>query len=48
MKDILEKLSISDHSFGSCIGGESWVQNTNDGVIDSMNPSNGKKIASVY
>ena len=48
MKDILEKLSISDHSFGSCIGGEGWIENTNEGVIESINPSNGEKIASVY
>ena len=48
MKDILEKLSIPDHSFGSCIGGEGWVENTNEGVIESINPSNGEKIASVY
>ncbi len=48
MKDILENLSILEHSFGSCVGGEGWIKNTEDGVIDSVNPSNGEKIASVY
>ena len=48
MKDILENLSISEHSYGSCVGGEGWIKNTEDGVIDSINPSNGEKIASVY
>tara|TARA_B100000965_G_scaffold5359_1_gene4206 strand:- start:3129 stop:4649 length:1521 start_codon:yes stop_codon:yes gene_type:complete len=48
MKDILESLSISEHSFGSCVGGEGWIENTDDGVVESINPSNGEKIASVY
>ena len=48
MKDILEKLSISNHSFGSCIGGTDWIKNTHEGIIKSVNPSNGKTIASVY
>ena len=48
MKDILENLSILEHSFGSCVGGEGWIENTEDGVIESINPSNGEKIASVY
>ena len=48
MKNILENLSIPEHSFGSCIGGEGWIENTEDGIIDSINPSSGEKIASVY
>ena len=48
MKDILENLSILEHSFGSCVGGEGWIENTDDGVVESINPSNGEKIASVY
>ena len=48
MKDILEKLSISNHSFGSCIGGVGWIENKNEGIIKSVNPSNSETIASVY
>ena len=39
MKDILENLSILEHSFGSCIGGEGWIENTEDGVIESITAS---------
>ena len=48
MKNILEKLSISNHSFGSCIGGVGWIENKNEGIIKSVNPSNSEAIASVY
>ena len=48
MKDILGKLSISDYSFGSCIGGDNWIENKENGIINSINPSNGETIASVY
>jgi len=48
MKNILEKLSISNHSFGSCIGGVGWIENKSEGIIKSVNPSNGEIIASVY
>ena len=45
MKDILEKLSISNHSFGSCIGGVGWIENKSEGIFKSVNPSNGEIIA---
>ena len=48
MKEILDKLSILEHSYGSCVGGVNWIKNTQDGVIKSVNPSNGEIIASVY
>ena len=33
MNDILEKLSISEQNFGSCVGGHDWNENTKDGIF---------------
>ena len=48
MNKILEQLMINNENYGSCIGGSDWSSTTSEGIIDSINPSNGKKIASVY
>ena len=48
MDDILKKLSIKENNYGSCVGGENWFQTSTEGVIESVNPSNGKVIARVY
>ena len=48
MEDILKKLSILNQNFGACVGGDKWYETSNEGVIDSTNPSNSKKIASVF
>ena len=48
MEDILKKLSILNQNFGACVGGDRWCETSNEGVIDSINPSNSKKIASVF
>ena len=48
MENILKKLSISNKNYGSCIGGESWIETEDQGIIESINPSNGQTIASVY
>ena len=48
MEDILKKLSILNQNFGACVGGDRWCETSNEGVIDSKNPSNSKKIASVF
>jgi len=48
MENILKELSISDKNFGACIGGDIWIETTNQGSVESFNPSNNKKIASVY
>ena len=48
MEDILKKLSILNQNFGACVGGDRWCETSNEGVIDSVNPSNSKKIASVF
>ena len=48
MDDILKKLSIKEKNYGSCVGGENWLSTSNEGVIESANPSNGKVIARVF
>ena len=34
MEDILKKLSIKKENFGACIGGEGWLETTDQGKID--------------
>ena len=48
MDDILKKLSIKENNYGSCVGGENWLSTSTEGVIESVNPSNGKVIARVF
>ena len=48
MKEILDKLSILEENFGACIGAESWMETKDQGIIESINPSNGQLIAKVY
>ena len=48
MEDILIELMIQKENYGSCIGGESWLETKNLGEFKSINPSNGELIASVY
>ncbi|OUW20574.1 MAG: aldehyde dehydrogenase family protein [bacterium TMED161] len=48
MEDILKELLIQKENYGSCIGGEGWLETTNLGEFKSINPSNGDQIASVY
>ncbi len=48
MENILNKLSISNKNFGSCIGGESWIETSTEGQIESKNPSNNQTISTVY
>ena len=48
MNKILEQLMINNENYGSCIGGSDWSSTASEGIIDSINPSNGEKIASVY
>jgi len=48
MEDILKELLIQKENYGSCIGGEGWLETTNLGAFKSINPSNGDQIASVY
>ena len=48
MKEILKELLIKKENYGSCIGGEGWLETTNLGEFKSINPSNGNEIASVF
>ncbi len=48
MNDLLNSLSIKKNNFGSCSGPDGWIENTDTKIIESYNPSNGEKIASVY
>tara|TARA_B100001094_G_scaffold117844_1_gene113644 strand:+ start:482 stop:2005 length:1524 start_codon:yes stop_codon:yes gene_type:complete len=48
MENILKKLSISNMNFGSCIGGENWIETSSEGQIESKNPSNNQTISTVY
>ena len=48
MKDLLQSLGINSDNYGSCIGAGNWSQTTNEGKLNSVNPSNGQIIASVY
>ena len=48
MENILKELSISKENYGACLGGESWMETRDQGTIESINPSNGEVLASVY
>ena len=48
MENILKKLSISSENYGSCIGGQGWIQTSTEGQIESRNPSNNNIISTVY
>ena len=48
MEDILKELMIEKENYGSCIGGERWLETKNLGEFKSVNPSNGDQIACVY
>ena len=46
--DPLRELGIESENFGSCTGEGKWNDSNNSGKIDSINPSTGEIIASVY
>ena len=48
MDSILKELGIKDYNFGACSGKDKWSQNKNAKTLDSLNPANGEKIATVY
>ena len=48
MDTILNELGINDYNFGACSGKDGWSENENNKTLDSFNPSNGNRIASVY
>ena len=48
MKNILKELSILDENYGACVGSDLWLETKDQGIIESINPSNGELIAKVY
>ena len=48
MDSILRNLGITSQNFGACSSEGSWSTSTDSGELISVNPSNGKAIASVY
>jgi aldehyde dehydrogenase (NAD+) len=46
--NFLNELGINDVNYGACSGTGKWSETTQAGEIVSINPANGKKIASVY
>ncbi|MEE8341769.1 MAG: aldehyde dehydrogenase family protein, partial [Candidatus Neomarinimicrobiota bacterium] len=45
---ILNELGIENINYGACAGPGDWFKTTTAGKIDSINPTNGEIIASVY
>ena len=46
--EFLKKLGINDENYGASLGPSHWSQTKYAGKIDSINPSNGELISSVY
>ena len=46
--NILNELGLSELNYGACSGEGKWSKTSDAGEIISINPANGKKIASVY
>ncbi|WP_455201714.1 L-piperidine-6-carboxylate dehydrogenase [Kaarinaea lacus] len=46
--DILKTLHLNDRNSATYLGKDGWCQTATAGVIDSIDPSNRKRIASVY
>ena len=46
--DILKELHITSKNSGACFDSESWLSNSNNNEIVSLNPANEKPIASVF
>jgi len=46
--DFLKKLGIENENFGACSGPKGWLHTKNEGLINSINPTDNKIISSVY
>lgn len=46
--DFLKELGVKKDNFGACAGPGQWMTTTEGGKLDSVNPTNGEVIASVY
>ena len=47
MSQILKNLGIKEISMGSCVGGDTWVDNGSSNYIESFNPTNGDLLGKV-
>ncbi len=48
MNSILKKLGINNVNYGACSGTKKWSSSQDGGLLESINPSTGEVIASVY
>ena len=48
MNTLLSSLGIEEKNYGACMGAGEWLKTTDSGILHSVNPANGKEIASVY
>ncbi len=48
MNSILKELGINNVNYGACSGSKKWSSSQDGGVLESINPSTGEVIASVY
>ena len=46
--EFLKRLGINKENYGASLGPNHWSSTTNEGKIDSLNPSDGKLISSVH
>ncbi len=46
--DFLKELGIEQNNYGACVGGKEWIKTGKGKKLDSVNPSTGEIIASVY
>ncbi|MFQ6678685.1 MAG: aldehyde dehydrogenase family protein [Fidelibacterota bacterium] len=46
--NFLKELGIEKENYGACIGGDEWIKSPDSKKLDSINPSTGEVIASVY
>ena len=48
LKEILKSLGINENNYGACFGAGKWCKTSDKGILNSINPADGKVIASVY
>ena len=48
MNNILSELGIDNINYGACSGKENWSNSDSGELLESINPSDKKEIASVY
>ena len=48
MNSILKELGINNVNYGACSGTKEWSSSQDGGLLESINPSTGEVIASIY